>query len=147
MVERRDLMGGGFVAGITALVATAAPPEAAAQDGSKQYFEVTRAANEMRMLLERHYDAPWAGIAQIRNQQRIWLRSTQKFPDFIEIGIGIWESLYDWHVRFQQPLNVSRAADGRYVMAFIFTTLILRIDADPGYVGPPFDNDRRPGQQ
>jgi hypothetical protein len=142
MVERRNLVGGGFVAGITALVAAATPPEAAAQDA-----EVARAANQMRILLERHYDGPWTGVAQIRNQQRIWLRTTQKFPDFIEIGVGIWESLYDWHVRFQQQLNVSRAADGRYVMAFMFTTLILRSDVDPSYVGPPFDNDRRPGQQ
>jgi hypothetical protein len=147
MVERRNLVGGGAIAGIIALVAAVAPGADAAQDVSKQYFEMTRAANEMRMLLERHYDAPWTGVAQIRNQQRIWLRTTQKFPDFIEIGVGIWEGLYDWHVRFQQPVNVSRAADGRYVMAFMFTTLILRTDVDPGYVGPAFDNDRRPGQQ
>jgi hypothetical protein len=142
MVERRNLVGGGFAAGITALVAAAATPDAAAQDA-----EVARAANQMRILLERQYDGPWTGVAQIRNQQRIWLRTTQKFPDFIEIGVGIWESLYDWHVRFQQQLNVSRAADGRYVMAFMFTTLILRTDVDPSYVGPAFDNDRRPGQQ
>jgi hypothetical protein len=58
----------------------------------------------------------------------------------------VWEALYDWHVRYQQPLNVQRTADGRYVMAFMFTTLILRPDQAPDYIGPPFDNssDRMP---
>ena len=135
MVERRNLVGGGFVAGVTALVGAATAAEA--QDGRQ--FEMTRAANEMRMLLERHYDAPWTSVALVRNQQRTWLRTTQKYPDFIEVGLGIWEGLYDWHVRFQQPLNVSRSADGRYVMAFMFTTLVLRPELMDSYVGFGYD--------
>ena len=146
MVERRNLMGGGIVAGITALVAGARPPEAAAQDISKQYFEMTRAANEMRELLERHFDGPWAVLRQVRTQQQIWLRANHKYPDFIEIGVNVWDGLHDWHVRHQLPLNVTRAADGRYLLAFMFTTFILRPDQDPNYVGPPFDGDRRPVQ-
>jgi hypothetical protein len=146
MVERRNLVGGGVVAGITALVAAARPPEAAAQDIPKQYFEMTRAANEMRELLERHFDGPWASVRQVRGQQHIWLRANHKYPDFIEIGINVWDALYDWQVRFQQPMNITRSPDGRYLMAFLFTTLILRPDQDPNYVGPPFDGDRRPVQ-
>jgi hypothetical protein len=68
----------------------------------------------------------------------------QKYPDFIEVGIDVWDSVHDWHVRFQQPLNVTRVADGRYAMSFSFTTLILRPEMAGDYVGPPFDLDQTP---
>ena len=130
MMDRRNLVRGGLVAGMASMVTT---EEAVAQDSG-----IINAIDQVRGLLERQLDAgPAVGL--VRAQQRQWLRTTQKFPDFIEIGMGIWESMIDWHVRFQQPLNVSRAADGRYVMAFFFTTLVLRSDVDPNYVGPAFD--------
>lgn len=137
-MDRRNLVRGGLVAGMASMVTA---EEAVAQDGA-----IIKAINDVQTTIERQFEAG-AGVSQIRAQQRQWMRSAQKFPDFIEIGISIWESMHDWHVRFQQPLNVSRAADGRYVMAFNFTTLILRPDVDPNYVGPAFDGDRRPGQQ
>ena len=135
MVDRRSLVRGGLVAGVASMVGA---EEAAAQDAG-----IINAIDQVRGLLERQLDAGPA-IGLVRAQQRQWMRSSQKFPDFIEIGIGIWEALHDWHVRFQQPLNVSRAADGRYVMAFHFTTLVLRTDVDPSYVGPAFDGTRAP---
>jgi hypothetical protein len=136
MVDRRNLVRGGLVAGMASMVTA---EEAVAQDTTA----IIVAIEQVRGLLERQLEAGPA-IGLVRAQQRQWMRSSQKFPDFIEIGIGIWEALHDWHVRFQQPLNVSRAADGRYVMAFHFTTLILRTDVDPGYVGPAFDGTRAP---
>jgi hypothetical protein len=149
-MDRRDLVSGGLVAGAVAIMSAAGDAEAArqtsAQDTSRNAMETNRAVNEVRMLLERHYDAPWVPIGQIRAQQGSWLRTTQKFPDFMEVGLGVWQALYDWHVRYQQPINMSRGADGRYLMSFMFTTLVLRPDVDVNYVGPAYDNDRRPGQ-
>ena len=148
-MERRDLVSGGLVAGAVAIMSAAGDAKAAqqtAQDNSRNAMETNRAVNDVRMLLERHYDAPWVVVGQIRAQQAVWMRTTQKFPDFIEIGLTAWQSLYDWHVRYQQPINMSRGADGRYLMSFMFTTLVLRPDLDGNYVGPAFDNDRRPGQ-
>jgi len=55
------------------------------------------------------------------------------------VGVGVWESLYDWDVRHQQPLNVTRTGDGRYAMAVAFTTLILRPDQSDNYIGFGFD--------
>ncbi len=122
-MERRDLVNGGLVAGFTALVAPA-PSEASSaaggaaagggQDGDQR---VASAVLELRRSLEQQYQSqqqgPWAGVTAIRRQQHNWLKSAQKYPDFIEIGIGIWDSIYDWHVRHQQPINRSRLADGR----------------------------------
>jgi hypothetical protein len=47
--------------------------------------------------------------------------------------------VHDWHVRHQQPLNMSRTDDGRYVTSVMFTTLVLRIDQAESFVGLGFD--------
>ena len=140
MIERRDVVGGGLVAGLAALV-TPAPAEAeAAQNGSPQLVE---AVDELRDTLREQLEAarthPWRGVALVREQQRTWIRSTQKYPDFIEVGLDVWDSLHDWHVHFRQPINMARMNDGRYVMVFMFTTIILRPEQMPTYVGLPYD--------
>jgi hypothetical protein len=92
------------------------------------------------------YTNKWLGVARIRQQQHTWMRSTQKYPDFIEIGLDVWDNIYDWHVVHQQPINMTRTADGRYSMVFMFTTLLLRPEQASDYVGFAFDVDasRRP---
>ena len=150
MMERRNLMAGGLAAGLTAFMApeTAATAEAAAQRDNDDEA-VARAVNGLRDTIDRRLESQqtgaWRRVTQIREQQRLWLRSTQKYPDYIEIGVDVWESLYDWHVRYQQPLNVARTSEGRYAMAFMFTTLLLRSDTNPDFIGVAFDGDvRRP---
>jgi hypothetical protein len=145
MVERRNLVGGGLAAGLTALVAGTGEAEAAAQAQQVNTAEISREVRELRQTIEGNFNRPWVRIAQIREQQRIWIRANHRYPDFIEVGIEIWDALHDWHVRYQQPISMQRAADGRYLMSFMFTTFILRPDTAPDYVGPPFDqSERRP---
>ena len=142
MVQRRDLMGGGLVAGLASLMATSADaaPAAAGTDD-----ETANAVNRFREVYERQleqvYDARWKGVTKVRQQQRTWLLATRKYPDFIEVGLDVWDNIYDWHVVYQQPLNVSRLADGRYAMMFTFTMLLLRPDQNADFVGYPFDAD------
>ena len=142
MVERRDLVGGGLVAGIAAMIAPDA--EAAAQRDNTE--ALSRAVDDLRQTIQNNYNNPWRVIAQVREQQRVWMRANYRYPDFIDIGIDIWEALYDWHVRYQQPLNVARMQDGRYAMSFMFTTFVMRPDQMPNYIGPPYENidPRRP---
>ena len=133
-MERRNLVGGGMLAGAAALLGVA-EPAAAAQDNSAA---AARAIESLRASLERQF-AVSPELARIREQQRIFLKSNQKFPDFIEVAIDVWESVYDWHVRHQVPIVATRTADGRYVMTVMFTTLILRPDQVNGYIGYGFD--------
>ena len=137
MVPRRDLVGGGVIAGLAALVA---PGAAGAADGDAQS---AAAINQLRETFERQFDdvytSKWRGVSRVRQQQRTWMAATHKYPDFIEIGLDVWDNVYDWHVVFQQPLNVTRLGDGRYAMAFMFTTLLLRPEQAPNFVGYPFD--------
>ena len=140
MVQRRDLVGGGLVAGLASMMAPAAEADVTVDDDQS-----TTAINRLRETFERQFDqvysSRWRGVSRVREQQRTWLMSTRKYPDFIEIGIDVWDNIWDWHVVYQQPLSVTRVADGRYAMSFMFTTLLLRSDQKPDFVGYAFDAD------
>jgi hypothetical protein len=145
MVPRRDLVSGGLVAGLAGLMASPAAAAAAGAEAPATDLESAAAINRLRETVERQfeqvYSGKWRGVSRVRQQQRTWMVSTRKYPDFLEIGLDVWDNVYDWHVTFQQPLNVTRLADGRYVMAFQFTTLLLRPDQAPDFIGYPFDAD------
>ena len=138
-MERRNLVGGGLIAGAAALLAAdAAPASAAAQRTGDDGEMIARAVDELTNVVQRA-QAVSPELARIREQQRVFLRANQKFPDFVDVGISVWESVYDWHVRHQQPLAIARTAEGRYVMTLMFTTLILRPEQDVNYVGFGYD--------
>lgn len=139
-MDRRHLVGGGLLAGLTSLVA-AEPSEAAAARGDSD-DQIASAVTGLRRTLEQQFDArfgPARVIAQIREQQRVFMRGSQKYPDFMEIGLQIWEAVYDWHVRNLQPVTMTQTPDGRYTILFMFTTLVLRPDFEPHYVGFGYD--------
>jgi hypothetical protein len=134
-MQRRKLIGGSVLGGAAALLGAAQQADAAQRDDAEL---IAAAIAEVRRVLERSLDVS-PELNRIREQQRVFLKSNQKFPDFIEVGIDVWESVYDWHVRHQHPIAASRTADGRYVMTVMFTTLILRPDQVGGYIGYAFD--------
>ena len=142
MVERRAVMGGSLLAGLSTLMSPAGAEAAAA---GADLEGVSDSIDQLRRTVERQfanvYTDKWQGVARVRQQQHTWMRSTQKYPDFIEIGIDVWDNIYDWHVVHQQPISVTRTADGRYSMLFMFTTLLLRPDQAADYVGFAFDAD------
>ena len=47
--------------------------------------------------------------------------------------------MYDWHVRYQQPINVARNADGRYTLLLMSSLLVMRPDVQGNYIGIPYD--------
>jgi hypothetical protein len=137
-MERRDLVGGGLMAGAAALLGDAAPSAGTQGGDVRDDAVIARAIRDFQDVVQRGL-AVSPELARIREQQRVFLKANQKFPDFMEVGIDVWESVFDWHVRHQQPVPMTRAADGRYVMTVMFTTLILRPDHDGRYVGFGFD--------
>ena len=147
-MERRDVMTGGVAAGLGAILGStnveATPPAAAAGQAPAPGTEaVARAIELLRVSLERQNNSTELGpspeIMAIRRQQRTFLQANHKFPDFIDVGIDIWERVYDWHVKHQQPIHVGRAQDGRYALTFMFTTLVLRDEQTAGYVSFGYD--------
>lgn len=144
-MERREMVGGGILAGLTSLVAAPSSEAAAQRDGGDE--KVADALDTLRRSFDRQIDVtvgPWRFVRQIREQQRIFIRGNQRFPEFIEIGLQAWESVYDWHVSHLQPVTTTRTPDGRYTMLFMFTTLVLRPELELNYVGFGYDGERSP---
>ena len=133
-MDRRELMGGGLAASLAAL---AVPAPAAAETAAEEDTRVAKSIEDLRQAYEHQLRVP--NIDEVRRQQRTHLKSHQKYPDFLEVGADVWEAVYDWHVKYQQPIVARVLADGRYAITFLFTTVIMRPDQPDGYVGPPYD--------
>jgi hypothetical protein len=135
MVSRRDLISSG------AAFSFVRPAEsAAAQRGRGDTDEaILTELREIRNVLQGRSAPSWQTVDQIRERQRTFLRVNQRFPDRIDVGVRIWERMYDWHILNQRELKIGRAADGRLEMEFMFTGLVLRTDFPDLEIGVPYD--------
>ena len=142
MIERRTVINKLAFGG--ALAALAAPADVAAAGAEMDaadravISEVLRAVTAIRTEIV--HQATFWEITAIRERLRVFLRATGKFPDVIEAGIDVWQQVYDWHVRFQQPITLGRTSDGHQTVALMMTTVVMRADLSPDYLGMPYDN-------
>lgn len=143
MVARREIVGGTLLTGLAALLLPKPAAAAPEQRGSESDKEIAKAIDHLRGTLEQQANACNLGacgtISQIRQQQKTFMKANRKFPDYIDAGVDAWEAVYDWHVKNRQPVNTTRLPDGRYGIAFMFTTVILREDQVPSFVGWGYD--------
>jgi hypothetical protein len=140
MLDRREILNRVTVGGLLSAFAAPASAQAgrAAPDDAAADREVAKAVQAVRDEIARQ--STFWEIAAVRDQLRTYLRTTAKFPDYIEVGGDIWQQVYDWHVRYQQPATIGRTPDGRYTIVLMETTVILRPDLTPGFIGLPYDN-------
>ena len=143
MVKRRELLSGGILGGLMGVFgassspADAAEPAAQRQSQDEDFHEIVAALDKLRQQIADQ--RTFAEIGPIRDAQRNFLRTNQKMPDFIEVGANHWFQLYDWHVRWQQPLNLGRDGQGRYTILFMGTTVIMRPENQDNYLSAPYD--------
>ena len=138
MVERRDVIGGGLVAGLSA--AFGGPAAAQGRPDSSDdaaTLRVVDAIDKLRQSLEHEHES--SDVVQIRAQQHTFLKANQKFPDYIDVGIDVWDRLHDWHVRTRQPMTIVRTTDGHYGMVLTVTTLILQPQQVGSYISWGYD--------
>jgi hypothetical protein len=142
MLTRRELITGG-VAGSVVPIGHAESVEGvqsraevdALQDIARQIGEVDNTLSQGMLS-----NAVVFGLAgKVRGPMETFFRTTQKFPDFIDVGYNVFMDVYDWHVKNNQQLVITRGPDGRYWLQFMFTTLIMRAEQDPNYIGIPYD--------
>jgi hypothetical protein len=142
MPDRRSLIGAGFAAGIGA--AAGVSPDAAPQPAQERSLaDIAATLDQIRRELQtsREQTSPGVGIAEtVRQHQRTFLKATQKYPDYMDVGTRAWEAISDWHVRFGLEWNVTRQPDGRYATNFLLTTFVLRPDQPEEYIGLPYDS-------
>jgi hypothetical protein len=136
-MDRRHLVAGGLFAGLAGTFGfpSAAVAQQRREEGDQQ---VAAAVDELRKVVDRGLDVS-PELAKIREQQRLFMRANQKFPDYIEVGLGVWYSVYDWYVRHQRTVTIGRTTDGRYTMPVMETLLLLRPEQAESFVGFGFD--------
>lgn len=145
MISRREVVTAGVLGSLTGSAATADGSQGGGQDDAQTRAVLNRMVSEMQRIntaLEQGLRGPGldAGpIGDIRQRLTLHLRAAGKFPDFMEIGTNIFYGVYDWHVRHAQQIQITRIADQRFAIQFMFTQLIVRWEQDMNYLGVPFD--------
>jgi hypothetical protein len=81
----------------------------------------------------------FGNVGQLRSVIEKYSRAAGKFPEYCEVGLGVFYDVYDWHVRQQQQVQVTRIAEQRFMILFMFTQLIVRWENDTNYIGVPYD--------
>jgi len=143
MISRREVVTAG-VLGSLATGAGASPAEAV-QDGAvirAGLNEIKQEIGELsghvqRGLFTSSLDLGRVGL--LKGRIETYLKSSGKFPEFCDIGTSVFYDVYEWHVKHQQQINVTRMADQRLMIQFMFTQLILRWENESNYIGAPFD--------
>jgi hypothetical protein len=143
MISRRELLSAGMAGSLTSSTETGTPPPVMQSQGE---VEALREMARSLQGVDRTVAQAWLSnsvvfglVARLRDVFETYFRSNQKFPDFVEIGIGVFMEIYDWHIKNRQPLTVTRGPDSRYSVQFMFTTLILRAEHERNYIGLPYD--------
>jgi hypothetical protein len=135
MLSRREMITAGFAGSLAA-----APGGASALPaGEQEQREVASQLQAIDRTLNNALLPASSIVAKLRSDMEQFLRANARFPDFIEIGIGVFYDVYDWHVKNRQEVLVTVRTDGRYAMQFMFTSLILRPEQDRNFVGVPFN--------
>jgi hypothetical protein len=147
MVSRRLAVRGGVLGAIGSILAggdaraePAAAAGAAAQRDRSDEGSDKIASSIDKLRDELRTEQLFTEIAAIREAQKTFLRVNLKFPDYIDVGSDIWFAVYDWHVRWQQPLTIGRDPLNRYTIVLNQTAVVLRPDSVGSYVSIPYDN-------
>ena len=142
MVSRREVV----TAGVLGTLA-AANPSAAAEIQSdvqalKQGFkDLGDAVDDLRAATDqglRGSSMNFGNVGQLKTVLMKYAKMSGKFPEFCDVGLGVFYDVYDWHVRHNQQLQITRVAEQRFMIVFMFTQLILRWENDESYIGTPY---------
>jgi hypothetical protein len=135
MISRRDLLASSVGSGV--LIAPGNAGATATQSDDARYFsEMLSELREIRRAVS--VDGTQA-ISQIRAAQRTYLKNSSRFPEFIDVGFDVFQSVMDWMIAVRQPLAINRLTDGRYTIVLFASTIVLRPDFPDGYVGQGYD--------
>jgi hypothetical protein len=121
------------------LGATIPASDQSAQTSDRQMAEVIDALKDIRKAIEVP-QGPFTEIAVIRQKQVDYLKATNKFPDFIDVGLDVWFAVHDWHIKHLQQMVLGRDSSGRYTITLMSTQLVMRPDLVPTFISAPYDN-------
>ena len=135
MISRRDVLASSVGAGV--LIAPGDARATATQGDDARYF--TEMISELREIRRAVSIDGTQAITLIRGAQRTYLKNSSRFPEFIDVGFDVFQSVVDWMVAVRQPVTINRLTDGRYTIALFASTIVLRPDFPDNYVGQGYD--------
>ncbi len=141
MMNRRDMLAAGLLGSLT--------PEGGgeSQDQSDVILRdglrnLDSSIDEFKGSVEgglRGNSMNFGGVATVKQEVMRYLKQSGKFPEYCDIGVAIFFDIYDWHVRNQQQIQITRLADQRMSIQFMFTQLVLRWENAESYVSTAYD--------
>jgi hypothetical protein len=142
MISRREVV----TASVLGTLVGAGSAEVAAIQQDVQFLKeslknIEDKLGEIKTALDQGLRGPsttYGSVGTVRAKFEQYAKVTGKSPDYCDVGITIFYDVYDWHVRNQQQIQMTRVGE-RLVIQFMFTQLILRWENDFNYVGTPFD--------
>jgi hypothetical protein len=123
----------------TAVEAEAGPVDQSNQASERQLTEIADALKDLRKAIEAPQGA-FVEVLPIRQKQMDFLRATNKFPDYIDVGLDIWFAVHDWHIKHLQQPSLGRDTNGRYTISLMGTQLVMRPDLVPTFISAPYDS-------
>ena len=143
MISRREV--------ITASVfgsMAAGPVDAAEVQGQAE----TQAIKELSKTLDDKFDALlnsidqglrgnsmlFGNVGSVKTRIENYTKTSGRFPEYCDIGLSVFYDIYDWHVRHQQAISISRVTEQRVAIQFMFTHLVVRPENDLNYIGTPY---------
>jgi hypothetical protein len=82
------------------------PADQSNQASERQLTEIADALKDLRKRSKRRR-ALRESSADPQKQME-YLRATNKFPDYIDVGLDVWVAVHDWHIRHLQPPSLGR---------------------------------------
>jgi len=145
-LTRRELLTNGVMGGAAFGTLPGALPGAEPVPDAAEEREINRTLKSLVTEIQQPKHSMLSGdvsyVNRLRDQMLEFMKGTNKWPDYIDVGPNIWFAIYDWHIRFVLQPGVVRLPDGRYGLTFMFTTLVLRPDQTASYIGLPYDKER-----
>ena len=140
MMSRREVV----TAGVLGTLATSADAGQSQSDSqlSANVKALEEKLNELKVTVEqglRGNSMNHGNVGQVKSAIEKYAKTSGKFPEYCEVGLGVFHDVYDWHVRHQQQIQITRIAEQRMAIQFMFTQLILRWENVETYVGTPYD--------
>ena len=141
MISRREVVTAGVLGTLATGTADAGQGQSDAQL-SASVRSLEDKLQELKLTVEqglRGNSMNYGNVGQVKTVIQKYAKVSGKFPDWCEVGLEVFYDVYDWHVRHQQQIQITRIADQRLAIQFMFTQLILRWENVETYVGTPYD--------
>ncbi len=132
MLSRRELIAGGAAVNMAAGGAAAAQREV--DDGPE-----LNSIREVLIGIRQDHAVLTTTVSALRAQQRNFFRLNQRFPQCIDVGIGVWERMQDWHIAHLRPLTIQRSGEGHWQMDFIMSVIVLKYELPENEISMGYD--------